>query len=153
MVLRGSGIEQFMWSVQSVVSGDGGGRTNVVCQCQNWMFVCFISRVFFYLFFHFCPSEFVEWQKNGDLHGDMQVIRSGEEEYTSLHTRQRTLMNDSSSLGLFGGTFHVLKQWLCLTGHHLISFLFSFFSPNFNDKIIPHTNNNNTNQLHWWPIH
>jgi hypothetical protein len=73
--------------------------------------VClFISRLFFHLFFHFCPSEFVEWQKNGDLHGDMQVIRSGEEEYTSLHTRQRTLMNDSSSLGLFGGTFHVLKQ-------------------------------------------
>ena len=38
-------------------------------------------------------SEFVEWQANGDLHGDMQVIRSGEEEYSSLHTRQRTLMN------------------------------------------------------------
>ena len=79
--------------------------------CVSELNVClFISRLFFHLFFHFCPSEFVEWQKNGDLHGDMQVIRSGEEEYTSLHTRQRTLMNDSSSLGLFGGTFHVLKQ-------------------------------------------
>ena len=68
--------------------------------------------LFFSSVFHFCPSEFVEWQKNGDLHGDMQVIRSGEEEYTSLHTRQRTLMNDSSSLGLFGGTFLVfLKKY------------------------------------------
>jgi hypothetical protein len=109
------------------------------------MFVCFISRLFFHLFFHFCPSEFVEWQKNGDLHGDMQVIRSGEEEYTSLHTRQRTLMNDSSSLGLFGGTFHVFKTVTVFDGSS--SHLFSFFS-NFNDKIIPHTNNNNTNQLH-----
>ena len=73
--------------------------------------VCLFYFSFVFSFvFHFCPSEFVEWQKNGDLHGDMQVIRSGEEEYTSLHTRQRTLMNDSSSLGLFGGTFHVLKQ-------------------------------------------
>ena len=48
-------------------------------------------------------SEFVEWQKNGDLHGDMQVIRSGEENYSSLHTRQRTLMNDSS-MGSMGST-------------------------------------------------
>jgi len=73
--------------------------------------VCLFYFSFVFSFvFQYCPSEFVEWQKNGDLHGDMQVIRSGEEEYTSLHTRQRTLMNDSSSLGLFGGTFHVLKQ-------------------------------------------
>ena len=33
----------------------------------------------------------------------MQVIRSGEENYSSLHTRQRTLMNDSS-MGSMGST-------------------------------------------------
>jgi hypothetical protein len=49
-------------------------------------------------------SEFVEWQKNGDLHGDVQVIRSGESEYSSLHTRQRTLGKNAGMEGFGGST-------------------------------------------------
>ena len=47
-------------------------------------------------------SEFAEWHGDGTLHGDTQVIRSGESEYSSLHTRQRTL--GTEAMAGFGGS-------------------------------------------------
>ena len=45
----------------------------------------------------------MEWQESGALHGDMHVIRSGEEDYSTLHSRQRTLGNAASMEGSGGG--------------------------------------------------
>lgn len=53
-------------------------------------------------------SEFIEWQESGALHGDMHVIRSGEEDYSTLHSRQRTLGNAASMEGGGGGGMSTL---------------------------------------------
>ena len=53
-------------------------------------------------------SEFREWRNNGHLDDHIQVIKSGEQEYSSFHTRQTTIFNDAAgeeaAVALHGGS-------------------------------------------------
>ena len=44
-------------------------------------------------------SEFMEWRNNGHLDDNIQVIRSGEEEYSTFHTRQKTIFSAAGNEG------------------------------------------------------
>ena len=41
----------------------------------------------------YSASEFMEWRNNGHMDDNIQVIRSGEQEYSKFHTRQKTIYN------------------------------------------------------------
>ena len=71
------------------------GRGEMTNMQQEWYYIDPESNQ---LCKPYSASEFMEWRNNGHMDDNIQVIRSGEQEYSKFHTRQKTA-NAAGSLG------------------------------------------------------